>query len=105
MRAAPFPGRTSMRVRISGVMASVAVVALNLGAIRSLFGLRYDIANLLGVGVLPMTNVLAAVALLCRRRPDAIGFVAFGSLALAAFATLAFALTDTMYEAIGVPVR
>ncbi len=52
------------RFRIAGLMVFVAIVALNLGAIRALLGIRSPLNNkavgVLGMGALPMVNLLAA---------------------------------------------
>jgi hypothetical protein len=52
------------RFRIAWLMVFVAIVALNLGAIRALLGIRSSLNNkavgVLGLGALPMVNLLAA---------------------------------------------
>lgn len=52
------------RFRIAWLMVIVAIVALNLGAIRALHGIRSPLNNkavgVLGMGALPTVNLLAA---------------------------------------------
>jgi hypothetical protein len=75
------------RFRIAWVMAFIALVAVNLGAIRSSSGLRGDTRSLLHTGSLPMANVLVAGFLVGHRYPGSrrflLGFEAFGGAALA----------------------
>ena len=52
------------RFRIAWLMAAIALVAIDLGAIRGLLGVRDTYANLVGLGVLPMANLLALGAVL-----------------------------------------
>lgn len=52
------------RLRIAWLMAAIALVAIDLGAIRGLFEFRDMFSKLVGVGVLPMANLLALGAVL-----------------------------------------
>jgi hypothetical protein len=65
-------------------MALVAIIALDFAEIRALQG-----ATGIAVGALPMANILGAVYLALRRKPDSraflLGFQAFGMFAIAAF--------------------
>ena len=73
------------RFRIAWLMAAVAFVALDFAAIRALFGLRDGFSELVGLGVLPMANLLAIVAVVVAKgrgsRPFLVGFVASGAAA------------------------
>jgi hypothetical protein len=72
-------------------MVVIAVAALDFAAMRAFF----DIPEvfLLGIGALPMANVLAAGILVGHRhpgsRPFILGFEAFGAMALVLFVALA----------------
>ena len=70
------------RFRIAWLMLVVAFAAFDLGAVRALFGLRDTFSELVGVGVLPMANLLAVAALAGasgrRHRPFLLGFLACG---------------------------
>jgi hypothetical protein len=70
-------------------MVFVAIVALNLVAIRALLGFRSLMGELLILGALPMVNVLAVGLLIGQRRPRPrlflLGFVPFGAMALALY--------------------
>src|SRR4051812_42624100 len=82
------------RFRIAWVMSFVALVALNLLAIRALSEIRYlrNIGALLELGALPMANVLAVSALVRHRRPGSrpflVGFEMFGMMALVFYVAL-----------------
>jgi hypothetical protein len=81
------------RFRIASIMVVVAIAALNLVAIRALFGFRSLMGELLTVGALPMANVLAVGLLIGHwrpgNRPFLLGFVAFGAMALATYVAMA----------------
>jgi hypothetical protein len=70
-------------------MIVVAIVALDLGAIRAAFDLESPSVLLTFAAILPMANILAVVLLLAslrpRSRPFLRGFVLFGAIALALF--------------------
>jgi hypothetical protein len=72
------------RFNLAGAMTFVAVVALNLGAVRALYD---DIGEHLLLDALPTANVLAAVAFagFRHRRAFAIGFVLAGAMSLLAY--------------------
>jgi hypothetical protein len=87
------------RFRIAWMMAFVALVAINLWAIRALSNLQFrayfvgpllrsQVIGVLILGGLPMAHVLAVGLLLGRRRgshPFFLGFEAFGATALALY--------------------
>ena len=78
-----------LRFRIACFMVFVALAALDFAAIRAVFDHRGPTSYLLGIGAMPMANVLM-VGLLVRdwRRGGhrfLIGFEAFGMTALAAY--------------------
>ncbi len=81
------------RLRIAWLMVAVAIVAVDLGAIRALIDLRPPrTGHLLLVGALPMLNVLGAGMLVARQRPTSrpflIGFEVFGMMALGVYVGL-----------------
>jgi hypothetical protein len=88
------------RFRIAWLMVVVAFVALDLGAIRGLFGVRDTFAELVLVGVLPMANILAAVAILGAVRrgfpPFLVGFEVFGAAAMLACLAWAWLSPDAL---------
>ena len=67
------------RFRIAWLMVFVAIVALNLGAIRALLGIRSPLNNkavgVLGLGALPMVNLLAAGTIAGRWHPTSRTFL------------------------------
>jgi hypothetical protein len=75
------------RIRIAWIMAVIAIVALNLGAIRAASDHLGPVSSLLAAGALPMANVLSlGLFVSCvhlRSRLFLIGFEALGALALA----------------------
>jgi hypothetical protein len=77
------------RFRISRLMACVAVAAFNFAALRAMF--VYDSFEflVLGLGTLPMVDVLGAGLLLAHRRPARrpflLGFEMYGAVALGLF--------------------
>ena len=88
------------RVGILGLMAAVALAAINLSVMRSWEPARGDgdISHYLyATGVLPMASVLIFVAMISARElasrgrasPFAVGFLATGTLAVFAFVTVA----------------
>lgn len=85
---------TIPRFRIAWLMVAVALVAVDLGAIRGLFEFRDTFSELVGVGVLPMANLLAVGAAVgaARRRfpPFLAGFEVFGAAAMLACLTWAW---------------
>ena len=84
-----------LRFRIASIMLVVAIAALDFGAIRAMIEFKSIKAELLVLGALPMTNVLAVGLLIGQRRPGTrpflLGFVAFGAMTLALYiATASF---------------
>jgi hypothetical protein len=81
------------RFRIAWVMVAVAIAALNLGAIRAVFDRNSRTSYQLGIGAMPMANVLVVGLLIGRRRRRSrrflSGFVVFGAMALAVYVTVA----------------
>jgi hypothetical protein len=77
------------RFRIAWVMVLVAFAALDLAAIRAVVDHRGSTRYLLGIGAIPMANVLVAGLLVGRWRRESrrflIGFEAFGAMACAAY--------------------
>jgi hypothetical protein len=77
-------------------MVVIAVVALNLTAMRAVSDIRSHTNNhgvaILALGVLPMANILAVGLLIGRRqrgsRPFLLGFEAFGAAALVVYLAL-----------------
>jgi len=92
------------------MMALVALVAIDVGAIRALSSLQFrayfqgpfPLSQMIGVlilGGLPMANVLAVGLLLSRRRgsrPFLLGFEAFGATALAVYIAGASLTTEKL---------
>ena len=80
------------RFRIAWVMLLVAIAALNLGAIRAMSDSWGRTSGLLGLGVLPMTNVLAVGLMIGYRNRESrtflLGFEAFGATVLALYAAV-----------------
>jgi hypothetical protein len=74
-------------------MVAVAIAALNLGAIRAVFDRNSRTSYQLGIGAMPMANVLVVGLLIGHRRRRSrrflSGFVVFGAMALAVYATVA----------------
>jgi hypothetical protein len=81
-------------IRITWMMAFVAVAVLDFGAIWALIGFDSLEASSLLLGALPMANVLAVAILIGQRRPGSrpffLGFEAFGAMALAFYVALTF---------------
>jgi hypothetical protein len=81
------------RFRIAWVMVFVAIAALNFTAIRMASDRIIPSSELLGLGALPMANVLAVGLLIGQRRrssrPFLLGFEVFGAVALALYVDLA----------------
>jgi hypothetical protein len=79
-------------------MVFVAIVALNFTAIRVVMDHSRPTSDLLGLGVLPMANILAVGLLIGHRRrgsrPFLLGFETFGAAALALYVVLASCLRD-----------
>jgi hypothetical protein len=88
------------RFRITWVMFAVAIAALNLGAIRAVFDRNSRTSYLLGIGAMPMANVLAVGLLIGHRRRKSrrflSGFVVFGALALAVYVAVARSFADDL---------
>ncbi len=82
----------SPRFRITTIMLVVAMAALDFGAIRAMPEIGPPTSELLVLGALPMTNVLAVGLLIGHRRPGTrpflMGFEAFGVMALALYVAL-----------------
>jgi hypothetical protein len=76
------------RFRIASIMLIVAVAALNLGVLQARILRNHPLL----LGVLPMANALAVglvTARPCRgSRPLLVGFLAFGAIAVAAYAAV-----------------
>jgi hypothetical protein len=95
------------RVRIAWVMALIAIVALEFGAIRVIF--RFQSANIalmravpmLGLGCLPMANFLAIALLIAYRRPGTrpfvTGFATFGAMATAVYSAAVSLYTNELF--------
>jgi hypothetical protein len=83
----------AIRFRIAWIMVFVALAALDFTAIRAVFEHRGPTSYLLGLGAMPMANVLVVGLLVGhwrrRGRRFLIGFEAFGTMALAAYAVSA----------------
>ncbi len=81
------------RFRIAWVMVAVAIAALDFTAIRMASDRIIPSSELLGLGALPMANVLTIGLLIGQRRlgsrPFLLGFEAFGAMALALYVVLA----------------
>jgi hypothetical protein len=79
-------------------MVFVAIAALNFTAIRAVLDHSGPTSELLGLGVLPMANVLAVGLLIGRwrrgSRPFLLGFETFGAAALALYVVLTSCLRD-----------
>ena len=99
------------RLRIAWVMIFIAIVALDLGAIRALRGVQFRaaingsprLADMIGAlifGALPMANVLAFSFLIGLRRrgsrPFLLGFETFGATALALYIAGASLFTEEL---------
>jgi hypothetical protein len=88
------------RFRIDAVMIFVALVALDFAAIREMLDDAPTEIGLLGMGALPMANVLAIGLLISHRRRGSsgflVGFVMFGVAALAAFIAAATMIAEVM---------
>ena len=80
------------RFRIASMMWSSAIAALNLGMIRAMPVIGRPTSVLLVLGALPTANVLPVILLIGQRRresrPFRLGFVSFGSTALALFVAM-----------------
>ncbi|HEY2154666.1 MAG TPA: hypothetical protein VGH33_03485, partial [Isosphaeraceae bacterium] len=94
------------RVSIAGIMATVALIALDCMVIRTLGDFRQPMGNVLILSCLPMVNVLIAVLIRIRAglrrgtaRPFPMGFAAAGLAALALFAALVVAFPHTIAHA------
>jgi hypothetical protein len=96
------------RFRITWLMVLVALAALNFGAIRFWYQLRFDgnavnnWVEVLTCGTLPMSNFLAFSIVVSLRRPETCpflwGFEAFGATALAFFVLLAYVYTEELIQ-------
>ena len=88
------------RFRIAWVMVFVAIAALDFGAIRAVFDRNSRTSYLLGIGALPMANVLVVGLLIGHRRRGSrrflLGFEAFGAMALAVYVTVASLFTEDL---------
>jgi hypothetical protein len=99
------------RFRIAWVMSFIAIVALDLGAIRELPGVRFRayihgdhrlafMISALILGALPMANVLAVSLLIGLRRrgshPFLLGFETFGATALVSYIAGASLFTEKL---------
>jgi hypothetical protein len=81
------------RFRIAWVMVFVALAALNFGAVRAVFDHKSRTSYLMGIGAVPMANVLVVGLLVGHRRRRSrrflSGFVALGAMALALYVAVA----------------
>jgi hypothetical protein len=101
------------RLGIAGIMALVAIAAVDLGAVRALdessvAGIPSAVAILLVYGAVPMANVLALGVTRQPRpqsRPFLFGFVVFGALALAVYAGVSIGFPYQMIYRFVVPVN
>jgi hypothetical protein len=80
------------RFRIARFMVFIALMALDLRAVRELSQFRGNVRLFLILGTLPMANVLVVSILIGQRRPGSrpflLGFEAFGAVALALYVAL-----------------
>ncbi len=85
------------RFRIAWVMVGIAIAALDFAAIRAMHG--HPEIGLLGLGALPMANVLVVGSLVAQQRPGSrpflLGFGVFGAMALALFVALVSFVQDS----------
>jgi hypothetical protein len=83
----------AIRFRIGWIMVFVALAALDFTAIRAVFDHRGPTSYLLGLGAMPLANILVVGLIVGywrrRRRRFLMGFEVFGSMALAAYAVSA----------------
>jgi hypothetical protein len=82
-----------IRFRLAWILVFVAFAALDFAAIRAVIDHRGPTSYLLGIGAMPMANVLVVGILVGQQRRRGrrflIGFEAFGTMALAAYAVSA----------------
>ncbi len=94
-------------IRISWLMALVAIAALNFAVIRPMWFNAFGAMSV--IGALPMVNVLAVGLLLGqghpRSRPFLAGFEVSGTLALAVFVVLARRCTGSLYAYLAYPMN
>jgi hypothetical protein len=95
------------RVRIAWVMAFIAILALEFGAMRAIF--RFHSPNIalmravpmLGLGCLPMAHILAVALLIAYRcpgmRPFVMGFATFGATATAVYSAAVSLYTNELF--------
>jgi hypothetical protein len=80
------------RFRLVWVMVAVVIAALDFAAIRAVLDSSSNWSEILLVGILPMSNVLAVGLLMGQRRPGStpflLGFETFGAMALASYVAL-----------------
>jgi hypothetical protein len=101
------------RFRLAWVIVAVAISALNFGVIRAVLDQRGFESDLLGLGALPMANILAVGFLVGHwhsgSRRFLLGFEAFGVIALALYIASAyfspFYLLDPYLELSLQPIR
>jgi hypothetical protein len=92
------------RFRIAGLMVLVAIMALNFGAIRALLTTQSPLSSkapgVLGLGALPMANLLAVGMLVGRPRSrpctSSRGFAASGAAALGLYITGAWLFSERL---------
>jgi hypothetical protein len=81
-------------------MLAIAIAALNLGAIRAVVNRNSRTSYLLGIGAMPMVNVLVVGLLIGhprrRSRRFLSGFIVFGALALAVYVAVASLCADDL---------
>jgi hypothetical protein len=89
------------RVRIAWLMIVVALAALDFGAIRAMSDSWGRTSGLLGLGLLPMANVLAFAPLVGLRRRAGrgflLGFEMFGATAMALYAGVILSRNDLVW--------
>jgi hypothetical protein len=96
------------RFRIALIMLIIAVIALDLGAMRAVSDLESRFLFLLCVLVIPMANILAVGLLLAvlrpRSRPFLKGFEVFGAMALVIVVVVAMRAEDLVQFYLGPPM-
>jgi hypothetical protein len=88
------------RFQIGSIMVFIALAALDFGAIRAVFDHKSRTSYLLGIGAMPMANVLAVGLLIGHRRRRSreflSGFVVLGAMASAVYVTVASSFAEEL---------
>jgi hypothetical protein len=88
------------RFRIGSIMFFIALAALDFGAIRAVFDHKSRTGYLLGIGAVPMANVLAVGLLIGHRRRRSrrflSGFVVLGAMAVAVYVAVASVFAEEL---------